>query len=452
MDETGTPRPSTNDDSRLMGLVLELRRQFLAGTKRMRDVLGDALPRLELSATDRRQVARRCYRILQQERRLDFALEHSLRGRGTSRAGRVAEELREPARYVATRLLDGEIDAEEASRRLPRVDWAFVAEVDRRIARARDPDTRFGLTWSMPDWLAARFRTEFGADAADVAKSLNDEPPLTLRANTLKVGDRDELARLLSAEGVATSPTRFAPHGLVVDGALALYSSRAFQDGLFEQQDEASQLCCLVVAPPPRGSVLDACAGAGGKTLALSAALCNKGDLLAIDPNERRLQSLVERRRRAGTANVRSLLVAEDDWPEPVLEFARRADRILLDVPCSGIGSWRRRPDARWSLRKASFANLQGTQSMLLERAARCLAPGARLVYSTCTLFADENERQVEAALARDAGLELVRVAEILGKQLADPITDPSGTFLRLWPHRHGTDGFFCAVLRRKRT
>jgi 16S rRNA (cytosine967-C5)-methyltransferase len=437
------------DERALQALVIELRETSLRSGRRLRDVLGEVLPQRELGAADRRLAARRCYRVLQQERRLDFALEGAIRGRGPGRSPPL--EMREAARYVAALLLDDEIDVGEAGRRLPRVDWSFVAGIDARIARARDADTRFGLTWSMPDWLATRFRTEFGDEAAALAASLNEEPPLTLRANLLKVESREALARALADEGVPTRPTAFAPHGLVALGAITLFSSRAFQGGAFEQQDEASQLGCLVVAPPPRGRVLDACAGAGGKTLALAAALANQGEVLAIDPNERRLASLVERRRRAGTANVRSLAVAEDAWPDAVTSFARNADRILLDVPCSGIGSWRRRPDARWSLRPSSLENLQATQAMLLDRALACLAPGARLVYSTCTLFADENERQVDRVLARDATLELVRVAEILGSTAAAPITDASGTVLRLLPHRHATDGFFAAVIRRRR-
>ncbi|MBI5851254.1 MAG: RsmB/NOP family class I SAM-dependent RNA methyltransferase [Planctomycetes bacterium] len=435
-------------DARLDELAVELRLRSQREDRRLREVLGDALPALGLSAEDRRLVARRCYRVLQQERRLDFALDGALRGRGEQRV--MPEALVEPARHVCAMLLDLEIDVPEASRRLPRIDWQFVTSVDARIARARDPDTRFGLTWSMHDWIAARFREEFADEAAAIAKSLNEEPPLTLRANTLKVKDRDELARRLADEGVATRPTPHAPHGLVVAGALSLFSSKAFQDGSFEQQDEASQLVCHVVAPPPRGRVLDACAGAGGKTLALAAALKNQGEVLAVDPHDQRIASLVERRRRAGTSNVRSLVVAEDGWPEEVAAFARSADRILLDVPCTGIGSWRRRPDARWSLRTVAFPNLQATQAMLLDRALAHLQVGARVIYSTCTLFAAENERQVERVLARDPGLELVRVKEILGKEAAAPITDPSGTFLRLRPHVHGMDGFFAAVIRRR--
>jgi 16S rRNA (cytosine967-C5)-methyltransferase len=301
----------------------------------------------------------------------------------------------------------------------------------------------------MPDWIAARLLDECGDGAEALATALNAEPPRTIRANLLRTPDRDALAEELRAAGVATEPTRFAPHGLVVDGTVALYELDAFREGRFEQQDEASQLCALVVAPPPRGRILDACAGGGGKALALAAELQNRGEILAVDAHDRRLAGLTPRRRRAGVDVIRSVHVARGAWPPTVAKFARRADRILIDAPCSGIGSWRRRTDARWSLDPDGCAAMRRTQSELLDRAIAHLRPGARVIYATCTVFRDENEDQIEAALARHPELETVRVAEILGRERALPITDPSGTFLRLRPELHGTDGFFAAVLRR---
>ena len=421
---------------RIRELILAFTRQARDAKRRLRDVLADGLSPLRLLPGDRRRIARGCYRLEQQARRIDFALD---------------QLDRDDAREIAARLLAGEITVAAAARVMPKVDWDHVARCDERIAALDDPDVRFGLTWSMPDWLARRFRTEFGGEAAQIAASLNQEPPITVRTNTLKAASRDQLAEQLAREGVKTRPTKFAPHGLAIEGSPAIFATQAFRDGWFEQQDEASQLCCLLVAPPPRGRVLDACAGAGGKTLALAAALGNRGDVLAIDMHDGRLNDLVERRRRAGTDNVRSMPVPGDAWPDEVTAFASSADRILLDVPCSGIGSWRRRTDARWTSTAEGLAELRSIQTGLLGRALRCLAPGARLVYATCTMFADENEEQVQAALGGDPTLELVRAVEILGRSVADPISDPSGTFLRLVPHRHGTDGFFAAVIRRKR-
>jgi 16S rRNA (cytosine967-C5)-methyltransferase len=433
-------------DPRILELVLSVRREQLESGRSIRKLLAEVLPQLGAAADERRAIARICYRLERLSRLIDFSLDGAHRGRREPDADGI-----ERARYFAAALLGGDIDEAEAGRQAPRVDWMHVRFVGERIASLEDPARRFATTHSMPTWLARRFMTEFGEHAEPLAACLNTEPPLTIRTNTLRITDRDALATELEQQGLSTKPTRYAPHGLHVEDAVVIFAIDAFHRGFFEQQDEASQLCCQLVAPPPRGRVLDACAGAGGKTLALAAALANKGDILAVDPHEGRLQSLVERRRRAGTDNVRSLLIDKSGWPTEVEQFAKSADRILLDVPCSGIGSWRRRPDARWRARPVGFERLLSTQSELLTRGLACLAPGARLVYSTCSLFGDENRAQVEVALERDRDLELVRAVEILGKGVGAPISDTSGTFLELWPHIHGTDGFFAAVFRRKR-
>jgi 16S rRNA (cytosine967-C5)-methyltransferase len=197
--------------------------------------------------------------------------------------------------------------------------------------------------------------------------------------------------------------------------------------------------------------VLDLCAGAGGKSLALAALLDNHGSIVATDIESDKLRDLKQRARRAGAHNVRPIRIAKDDWPEDVAEFARGADRILCDVPCSGLGVLRRNTDQRWRIPQEQLEIISGVQKKLARRAAQALQPGARMVYSTCSVLRAENEDVVEELLKADSGLETVRIAEILGNARALPIADPGGTFLKTWTHRHGTDGFFAAVLRRKR-
>lgn len=349
----------------------------------------------------------------------------------------------------------GELPPEAAARLWrersgPALDFGAVLDPAARLLAIADPVARFGVEHSLPDWLAARFLGEFGTEAAGLAAALLQPAPRTIRANPLRCAGRDGLAEALAAEGITARPTRFSPFGLVVDGDSDLFATRAYAAGTFEQQDEASQLAALAVAPPPRGMVLDLCAGTGGKTLALAAILRNRGAILATDVHEGRLEALRRRARAAGAGNVRALTVPEGDWPGPVGSFAAAADRLLVDAPCSGTGSLRRRPEARWRLAEADLGALRATQDALLDRAAAALRPGARLVYATCSLFADENERAVEALLDRCPGLELVRLAEVLGGAVARPIADPTGTFLSLRPDRHGTDGFFLAILRRR--
>lgn len=320
-----------------------------------------------------------------------------------------------------------------------------------RCAELADPVQRLAVRQSLPEVLAERFLAEFGAAADEVLAALGEPAPRTLRANLLRVAGRDELAAELQTAGIATTPTRHSPWGLHVVGDADLFATAAYRRGAFEQQDEASQLAALAVAPPPRGRVLDLCAGNGGKTLALCAQLGNRGEVLATDVSAPRLAALRERAARAGIANLRTLRIAADTVPDEVAAFAARADRILIDAPCSGSGSWRRRPEARWQVDAGGWAELLATQQRLLQQAAGWLRPGARLIYATCSLFAAENEAQVDALRAVVADLEVVRLGELLGGTAAAPIADADGRFLVLRPDRQGCDGFFAAILRRPR-
>jgi len=427
-------------------LVLELHARHAELGGLARSLLGDEIPRLDLSTSERRVVAASFYRLFRQRRRIDLAL--------TVASHRLPAALRPRAAYFIGLVLEGVIDAPTAETHAgighDAVDWSAVASLDAAIAREPDPVRRFGLTHSVPDWLAARFLATFGDGAAEVMAGLNQTPPLTLRANTLKT-TRAALAEAFTGLGCTTAPTRHAPQGLVVAGDVSLFRTPPYRDGWFEQQDEASQLCALAVAPPPRGNVLDACAGSGGKTLALAALMHNRGQILATDVSRFKLQELVQRRRRAGVDNVRSKVSRADAWPSDVDGFARQADRILVDAPCDGVGSWRRRPDARWRLRQEHLVTVQRKQRALLERAVAALQPGARVIYATCTIFPEQNEHQVLAILGRERDLELVPIGEVLGAAAAEPIADAEHRFLRTWPHRQGADGFFAAVLRRRR-
>lgn len=321
------------------------------------------------------------------------------------------------------------------------------------IIAGGEPDDAFGRRHSLPQWFAIAVQQQYGAEAEAVVRALQAPAPRTVRANLLRVPSREALAVELAGEGVPTRPGPFAATALAIDGEADLFATAAYRRGAFEQQDEASQLVAAAVAPPPGGKVLDLCAGSGGKTLALAAALHNRGVVLATDVHRGRLAALRERQARAGADNVQVEPLGErGEVQASVATFAGHADRILIDAPCSGTGSWRRRPEARWSLDEHSLRQLIDVQDRLLAAAAGWLKPGARLIYATCSLLATENERRIEALLAADPRLETVRLAEILGGATARPIADATGTFLSLRPDRHGTDGFFAAVLRRRRT
>ncbi len=312
------------------------------------------------------------------------------------------------------------------------------------------PERAFAREHSVPEWFATAALQAFGEQAAAVARALSQPAPRTLRANLLVVRDRAELVAELAAAGIATRAATYAATALHVDGDVDLFATGAYARGAFEQQDEASQVAVAAVAPPPGGKVLDLCAGNGGKTLALAAALRNRGQVLATDVHLGRLQGLRERLRRARADNVQVAAIGEHDWPEPVRTFAANADRILIDAPCSGTGSWRRRPEGRHAIDAVSLRKLVATQDDLLRRAAAVLRPGARLCYATCSLLPTENEARIDALCAADSGLERVRMVEVLGGAFGRSVADATGTFLVLRPDRHGCDGFFLAILRRR--
>lgn len=291
------------------------------------------------------------------------------------------------------------------------------------------------LRYSLPDWLAEHFSRELGPAAEDFCAHLNVPGPITLRVNPLRTS-REALAERLRSEGVETRPGALSPLALHVVGPRPnLYGLDSLREGLFEVQDEGSQLLGLLVEARPGETVLDLCAGAGGKTLQLAAAMENRGRLLAYDPDAERLDRLLQRCSRAGVSAVQVLRAP----PEGVL-----ADRVLVDAPCSELGSLRRGPDARFRLDPASLSELPRLQRDILARAGRLVRPGGRVVYATCTVNRAENEEVVLGFLRESPGFRLVPP----GVGWLDPSCVREG-FLFCAPHSHGTDGFFAAVLER---
>jgi 16S rRNA (cytosine967-C5)-methyltransferase len=299
-----------------------------------------------------------------------------------------------------------------------------------------------------PEWLFPRLEPIFGEALDAELAALLVEAPLDLRVNTLK-GDRESTMAALAEEGIDAEPGTLSPWSLRLDGRPNIAATNTFRDGFVEVQDEGSQLIALLCGAEPGMSVLDLCAGAGGKTLALAAAMENKGGLVAADVNEGRLERAQTRLRRAEVHNV----TRKPLGPEANKWLKRRRgtfDRVLVDAPCSGTGTWRRNPDARWKLTPETVESLVAEQAGILDRAAGLTKPGGRLIYATCALLPEENEGQVEALLSRRADYRALPVADLwpdLG--VGDYPGDPEKPWLRLSPARHGTDGFFVAVLER---
>jgi 16S rRNA (cytosine967-C5)-methyltransferase len=295
----------------------------------------------------------------------------------------------------------------------------------------------------VPDWVEKLLRARFGEALEAEMVAMGVPAPLDLRVNLLK-GTREEAVRALSAEGIVAEPTALSPWGLRVEGRRPVTTGAAFQSGLVEIQDEGSQLVALMVGAAPGMRVADWCAGAGGKTLALAMTMQNKGQVVACDVHDKRLEGAVQRLRRAGVHNVeRHLIVPGDKWAK---RRAESFDRVLVDAPCTGTGTWRRNPDARLRLERKDLDELVPKQAAILAAASRLVRKGGRLVYATCSILPDENEAQVRAFLADHPDFAVVP----LDRAWPGPAPVPGqGEFLSLTPRRHGTDGFFTAVLER---
>jgi 16S rRNA (cytosine967-C5)-methyltransferase len=390
-----------------------------------------------LWAAERRTVADAVYGITRWQGQLDALL-----------GGRPA--LAE--RYAAWLARFGGVPAADAARRLgvPPARLAGLAGADARLAAVADPLDRLALEASLPRWIAERLAAQLGeGEARALGKVLNERAPLTVRANLLR-GDRDALRGRLSAEGVRGEPTRHSPWGLVLDGKENAFTLGAFREGWFEIQDEGSQLIALACGARPGWTVVDACAGAGGKALALAAEMRNKGSLHALDPDAERLDEARRRARRAGVHNLRARAIAAG--PEAAAELqdlAGKADVVLVDAPCSGLGTLRRKPDARWRLAPEDPARFAALQRELVKRFAELVRPGGRLVYATCSLGPTENDEVADFAV-REAGLVPAPIAPLLGEARARALGAEEAR-LTLLPHRHGTDGFFVATFEKRK-
>ena len=344
----------------------------------------------------------------------------------------------------------------------------------KRIKAVRTEDLAPAVRLDLPDWLYARLVADHGeAETAAYALAFKQAAPLDLRVNTIKAKREDVLAALHEA-GIEGAATALAPSGIRLAGKPALAKNPQFLAGNVEVQDEGSQLLALLVNPKRTDMVADFCAGAGGKTLALGALMRSGGRLYAFDVSEGRLKKFGPRLKRSGLSNVHPVrITSENDLK--VKRLAGKMDRVLVDAPCSGLGTLRRNPELKWRQSETDIAELAVKQAAILAGAARLVKPGGRLVYATCSILRDENESVVEGFLATHGEFTLVNAIEVLRRAGVElPGVEPSGAaspmaaatpleasaadaampaghdaFLRLSPHRHATDGFFAAVMER---
>ena len=309
------------------------------------------------------------------------------------------------------------------------------------------PDPPDWVQANCPEWLFQEFSRAFGDAAVLELSAMEHRPPLDLRANTLKASPEEALSAL-SAEGVEAERSPHAPTGLRVCERSSIRDTRAFREGLVEVQDEGSQMASILVDARPGGVVVDLCAGAGGKSLALAASMMNQGVIHACDISQQRLKRMGQRLDRSGATIVNSQWISgvEDPWFD---DFVGKADRVLVDAPCTGTGTIRRNPDLPWRLSPNDLERHISLQRQLLARAATLVAPRGRLIYVTCSLLKAENEHRVRELLLAHNEFNPVPIGRIWAGVLDGPVPE-GGDFVLLTPKRYGTDGFFIAVVERR--
>jgi 16S rRNA (cytosine967-C5)-methyltransferase len=311
---------------------------------------------------------------------------------------------------------------------------------------ANDPDMPDWMRLNAPKWCMPRLQAVFGDSLEEELQALNEEAPLDLRVNTLKT-TREDAIKALRKEGFFGAPTPYSPWGIRLEKRGALFATHVFRNGWVEVQDEGSQLTALLADAQPGNKVIDFCAGAGGKTLALAASMQNKGRILAWDTSETRLSQSAKRFARAGVDNVQRHVLSSETDP-----FIKRhkdsADVVMIDAPCSGSGTWRRNPDLKWRFSEKDLAETVSIQQNILESAQRLVKKGGKLLYITCSVFADENEAQIETFLNKHPEFVVAEISEIWNKYGCAE-QKAASRYLRLSPYSAQTDGFFATVLHK---
>lgn len=391
--------------------------------------------RPNVDGQERAQIERMVDDVMRYRAALDWWIDRAGRGLPPT----------DQARLVAMQILVRKRKPKEAMAQIRRPDPELTKLADALADHTIDhPDMPPAVRAGIPAWLEPALADRFGPDLIPEMQAMLRPAPLDLRVNAL-AGSRDLARARMEQEQLTAEPTPYSPLGLRLKPGTDIGPAKVLADGLIEPQDEGSQLAALLVDARPGQFVVDLCAGAGGKTLAMAGQMENRGRLVALDISEGRLARARTRLRRAGVHNAECREL-DRKW---LKRHGGEVDRVLVDAPCTGTGVWRRKPDARWRLAPTDLPELAAAQSALLDDAARLVRPGGRVVYVTCSLLRAENEDQVTAFLARHPEFSLRPMAQAWAETVGG--TPPAkGDMLLLTPARHGCDGFFVAVLERK--
>lgn len=441
----------------LIGHVIELHDAIRSSTYPADSIVKDFFKKRHyLGSKDRRFMTEAIYSLLRNFKLLDLYIDETLK-----RTGGKLNNQRYPSIAVYAALAV-RLKAEPASAALPEISglWRVYMPDDdcatflSALELVDIPGTllesaidRISVMYSFPESIVGEWVDRFGTEVTEMlCASLNTPAPTTIRVNTLKV-TVDECKLALEREGISSRPTLLSPVGLVLGKRINVRAVHAFKDGFFEMQDEGSQLLSLLVDPAPGTVVMDACAGGGGKSLHLAALMQNRGTLISVDVEERRLANLQQRVERAGVSIAQIHLAGRKDTDLDT--WKGKVDGVLIDAPCTGVGTFRRNPGAKVSFAGDDVGKMAQIQKTVLETYSQFVKPGGRLVYATCSLLRQENEGAVEWFLSRHPEFVLQSAAVILENQGIK--VRRSDNFLVLLPHETTTDGFFAALFRKER-
>lgn len=440
----------------LIGHVTELYDRVRSGTLPTDVVVNEFVrARRYLGSNDRRFIADAVFGIVRHRKRLEAILDHSLKQLNWLAPASEAPSLWLYVAYATClhnqppKDILAEVSSlwgtKHAGLELERI-LALLSEHSNLGFLPELPAVRIATEHSFPTWMVEQWIRRLGEEETRrLCTAMNEMAQVAIRINTTKTTVEECLAAL-EAEGVPSRSSSVSPFGAVLEKRVDVHALKAFREGLFEVQDEGSQILSLLVQPRPDQLIVDACAGAGGKTLHLSALMENRGRIVAFDVEKRRLENLEKRCRRANALNIQRVLVGGKNGREEE-EYAGSADAVLIDAPCSGSGTIRRNPGAKWTITERSVKECQLRQLSIVARYSRLLKPGGRLIYATCSILEEENENVIQEFLDRHSSFRVESVRGVLEAWNLHHLTESD--YLHLYPHRHGTDGYFAAVLIR---
>jgi 16S rRNA (cytosine967-C5)-methyltransferase len=437
----------------LIGHVIELHDGILRSTHPADTIVKEFLrKRHYLGSKDRRFISETIYDLLRHFRLLSVYVDETFKAMGKANNNASIATYAALAVKLRNEPIDSVFPQVSGLWRvyIPNTDCLSLLTSLMSVDLPRDirDDTakRTAVMHSFPDSIVREWMERFGPDEAEkLCTALNQPAPITIRVNTLKV-TVEECRQALDREGVTSRQTILSPYGLVLEKRINTQALRSFKEGYFEMQDEGSQLLSMLLDPVPGTTVVDACAGGGGKSLHLAALMQNKGTLVAIDVEERRLANMRRRLERAGVSIAHLFLAGSDQ--SRIDAWKGLADSVLVDAPCTGVGTFRRNPGAKLLFREEFVGRMVETQRSVLQMYARLVKPGGRLVYATCSLLRGENEEVIDWFLSTHPEFSLQPAALIMEKHGIK--IDVPAEFLTLLPHRTWTDGFFASVMRRE--